>query len=82
MPKLIGEGCDLLLAGCVSDYVGAMLGPGLLMLLLWVQVSLIGVLKGLSGAFMSGQVVFFSVMLGSSTMGVSSKVAVLCSYLL
>ncbi len=59
-----------------------MLGPGLLMLLLCVQVSLIGVLKGLSGAFMSGQVIFFSVMLGTGTMGVSSTVLVLRSDLL
>jgi hypothetical protein len=59
-----------------------MLGPGLLMLLLWVPVSLIGVLKGLSGAFMSGLVIFFSVVLGAGTMGVGSQVMVLGSYLL
>ena len=66
----------------MSDSVGAMLGPGLLMLLLWVPVSLIGVLKGLSGAFMSGLVIFFSVVLGAGTMGVGSQVMVLGSYLL
>src|ERR1039458_9024282 len=47
-----------------------MFGPGFLMLVLWVQVSLIGVLKGLSGAFMPGQVILFSVVLGAATMGV------------
>jgi hypothetical protein len=30
---------------------------------------------------MSGQVIFFTVMLGASTMGVSGKVVVLSSYL-
>ena len=59
-----------------------MLGAGLRMLLLWVQVDLIRVLKSLSGAFVSGQVIFFSVMLGASAMGVGSKVAVLGSDLL
>ncbi len=82
MPKLISECGNVRLCGFVSDRVGALLGPGRLMLLLCVQVSLIGVLKGLSGAFMSGQVIFFSVMLGTRTMGVGSKVVVLCSDLL
>jgi hypothetical protein len=59
-----------------------MLGPGLLMLLLCVQVSLIGVLKGLSGAFMSGQVIFLSVVLGARTMGMGSQVMVLSRNLL
>ncbi len=54
-----------------------MLGPGPQMLLLCVQVSLIGVLKALSGAFMSGEVIFFSVVLGTGTMGVGSEVMVL-----
>jgi hypothetical protein len=82
LPKLISECGDVLLFGRVNNYVGAMLGPGSLMLLLWVQVSLIGVLKGLSGAFVSGQVIFFSVVLGAATMGMDSKVMVLGSYLL
>jgi hypothetical protein len=82
LPKLISERGDVLLFGRVSDYVGAMFGPGFLMLVLWVQVSLIGVLKGLSGAFMPGQVILFSVVLGAATMGVGGKVMVLGSYLL
>lgn len=57
-------------------------GPGLLMPLLREQVSLIGVLKYLSGVFMSGQVIFFSVVLGADAMCVGSKVSVLSSYLL
>ena len=82
MPKFVSECGDVLLFGFVSDSVGAMLGTGLPMLLLCVQVSLIGVLKDLSGAFMSGQVIFFSVMFGTSAMGVGSKVAALGSDLL
>jgi hypothetical protein len=52
------------------------------MLALQVQVGIIGVLKGLSGALMSGQVTFFSVMLGAGTMGMDCKVTVLSRYLL
>jgi hypothetical protein len=78
----MGECGDFLLGGFVGDSAGAVLGPGLRMLLLWVLVSLIGVLKGLSGTLMSGQVVFFSVVLGAGTMGVGSKVLVLGSDLL
>jgi len=52
------------------------------MLLLCVDVNFIGVLKGLSGAFMSSQVIFLSVVLGAGTMGVSSKVMVLSRNLL
>ena len=59
-----------------------MLGPGPLMPALQVQVGIIGVLKGLSGALMSGQVTFFSVMLGAGTMGMDCKVTVLSRYLL
>ena len=56
--------------------------PGPLMLLLCVHVSLIGVLQRLSGAFMSGQVIFLSVVLGAGTMGMCGIAAVLGSYLL
>ncbi len=82
LPKLISECGDVPLFDFVSDYIGAMAGPGLLMLLLRVQVSLVGVLKVMPGAFVSGQVIFFSVVLGAGTMGVSSKVTVFGSYLL
>ena len=82
MPKFIGECGDVLLFGFAGDRVGAMLGAGLLMLLLCVQVSLIGVLKVLSGAFMSGQVIFFSVVLGAAAMGMGGQVTVLRGYLL
>jgi hypothetical protein len=71
---------DVPLFRFVSDYVSP--GCGFLMLLLCVQVSLIGVLKGLSGAFMPGQMIFFSVVLRAGTMGVGSKVVVLSRYLL
>jgi len=59
-----------------------MLAPGSLMLLLGLQVSWIRVLKRPSGAFMSGQVIFFSVVLGGGTMGVCGIATVLGSYLL
>jgi hypothetical protein len=51
------------------------------MLLLPADVSLIEVLQCLSGAFMSGQVIFFSVALGAGPMGVGGKVTVLSRYL-
>ena len=82
MPKFISECGDALLVGFVNDSVGAVLGAGLPMLLLQVQVSPVGVLKALSGAFMSGEVIFFSVVLGAGTMGVGSKVVMLSGYLL
>ena len=78
----MSEGGDLPLLGFVSDSIGAMLGPDLPMLLLCGEVGLIGVLLELSRAFMSGQAIFFSVVLGAATMGVSGKVPVLSSYLL
>jgi hypothetical protein len=59
-----------------------MLGAGLLVLLLCVQVNLVGVFKVLSGAFMSGQMIFLSVVLCAGSMGVGSKVMMLGSYLL
>jgi len=59
-----------------------MLGRGLAMLILLKQVSLVGVLQVLSRAFMPGQAIFFSVMLGAAAMGMGSKVMVLSRYLL
>jgi hypothetical protein len=52
------------------------------MFFLCVQVTLVGVLQTLSGALMSGQVIFFSVVLGAATVGVGPKVTVLSRYLL
>ena len=82
MPKFIGECGDVLVSGFVGEYVGARFGFGLVMLVLCVQVGVVRVLKDLSGAFMSGQVIFRSVVLGAGTMGVGSKVMVLSGYLL
>ncbi len=58
--------------------------PGLssLMLLLAVQVSLIRVLQRLSGTFVSGQVIFLSVVLGAAPMGVSGQIPMFGGYLL
>lgn len=77
MPEFVGQRGDLPLIGFMRDRCGAPAGPGVLMFLLCVQVSLVRVLKGLSGALMSGQVIFFSVMLGAGAMGVDGKVVVL-----
>ena len=82
MPKLISECGDILLWDFSINHVGVMPGPGRLTLHWRVQVSLIGVLKVLSGTFMPGQVVFFSMVLGAATMGVGSQVTVLSRYLL
>jgi hypothetical protein len=82
LPKSISKCSDVLLFGFMSDCIGAMPVTGSLMLVLCVQVRLIGVLEGLSGALMSGQVIFFSVMLGAAPMGVGGKVLVFSSYLL
>jgi len=59
-----------------------MLGAGLLMLLLCMQVGLVGMLQDLPRAFMAGQMVFSSVMFRSGPMGVGSQVTMLGSYLL
>ncbi len=82
MPKFISECGDVLLVEVVSHSVGAMLGSGPLMLLLCVQVCLIVVLKSLSRAFMSGEVIFLSVVFGTGVMGVGSEVMVLSRNLL
>ena len=52
------------------------------MLLLREQVSRIGVLQCLSGAFVPGQVIFFSVVLGTGPMCADGEVTVLSRYLL
>ena len=52
------------------------------MFLLREHLSVVGVLQCLSGAFVSGQVIFFSVVLGAGAMCVGSKVTVLSGYLL
>jgi hypothetical protein len=82
LPEFIRECRDVLLSSIVTDPVGAVLGGGLLMVLLWVQVSLVGVLKELSGALVAGQMIFCSVAFGPGAMGVSSQVMMLSSYLL
>jgi len=82
LPQSIGKYGDVLFFGLVSDHAGVMPGSAILMLLLCVQVRLVGVFQDLSGAFMSGQMIFFSVVLGAGTMGMGSQVMVLSSYLL
>lgn len=54
-PKSVSKCGDLLLCGAMAAPLRAGRGQGLP-----VQISLIGVLEGLSRAFMSGQVIFFS----------------------
>ena len=82
LPKSIGECGDVLLSGFVSGYAVAVRGPALLMPFLWVQVSLVGVLEDLPGAFVSGQVILFAMVLGAGTMRVGGKVVVFGGYLL
>jgi hypothetical protein len=82
LPKLISERGDIALFDLVSDYLGGVLDPGHLVLLLCEQVSLIGVLQSLPGAFVTRHVSFFSVALGAAAMGVGGKVTVLGRYLL
>jgi hypothetical protein len=57
-------------------------GPVRFVFFLCVKVTLVGVFKVLSGAFVSGRVIFFSMVLGSGTVSVGSKVSVLGGYLL
>lgn len=54
----------------------------LLLFLLWVQVGLMGMFQYLSGTFMSGQVIFFPMLLSARTMGLGGTVLVFCRYLL
>jgi len=82
LPKLVSEDGDVLRCDFVSESAGAMFGRVPLMLFLRLQVSLVGVFEILAGAFVPGQVVFFSVPLGSCAMGVGGKVTVLSGYLL
>jgi len=82
LPELKRECRDVLLFGIVSHPVGAMLGSGLLMVLLWKQVGLVGMLEDLSGAFMAGQMIFCSVVFRPGAMGVGGQVMMLSSYLL
>lgn len=81
MPKSIGVCGDVLLAARVSASVGLRRCSGLFMLLLAEHVRLIGMLQRLSRAFMSGQVIPFSVSLAGAV-GMGSKVTVLSRYLL
>jgi len=75
LPKFICECGNVLLSGLVSDC--AVFGRTPFVFFLCVNVSLIGVLKVLSGAFVSRQVIFFSVVLGAGPVGVGSKVTML-----
>ncbi|HUE24455.1 MAG TPA: hypothetical protein VMQ86_22420 [Bryobacteraceae bacterium] len=68
--------------GFVSDYVAAVPGAGLVLLHLFVQISFVEVLQELSGAFMPGKVILFSVVLRAGPVGVGRKVPVFSSYLL
>ena len=70
------------LFGFARNSVGALPGPGSLMLPLCGQVCRIDMLSALPGAFVSGQVIFFAVVLGAGVMGVSGNVTSLGCYLL
>ena len=82
MPELVSEDADILRCDFVSESAGAMFGRVPLMLFLRLQVSLVGVLEILAGAFVSGEMVFFPMVLGSGAMGVGGKVTVFSGDLL
>jgi len=82
LPELVSEYADILRCDFVGESAGAMFGRVPLMLFLRLQVSLVGVLEILAGALVSGQVIFFSMVLGSGAMGVGGKVTVFSGYLL
>ena len=80
MPKLIGECGDVPLF-VVSDYLGGLPGPGLLMLVsagkpCWSAQGLVWSFHVRSGDLL------FSVVLGAAAVGMDSKVPVLERYLL
>jgi hypothetical protein len=60
----------------------AVRGPARLVFFLCAKVSFVGVLKVLSGAFVSSRVIFFAMVLGSGAVRMGSKVPVLSGYLL
>lgn len=66
----------------MGNSVGALPGSRPLVLCLSDQVGLVGVLAALPGAFISAQMVFFAVMLGTGAMGVRGQVATLSCNLL
>ena len=81
LPKGIGECGDVVRIEIGRPAAGSMPAHGLMMLFLRIQVIPIRMLQGLSGPFMSGQVIFFPVELACD-MGVSSQFMVLGSDLL
>jgi len=82
LPELVSEDADILRCDFVGESAGTMFGRVPLMLFLRLQVSLVGVLEILAGAFVSGEMVFFPMVLGSGAMGVGGEVTVLSGYLL
>ena len=73
LPEFVRECGDVLLTGRVR----AMFPAGALMFLLRLQVSLIGMLMGLPGAFMPGQMILLSVVLGAGAMGMGGAALLL-----
>jgi hypothetical protein len=73
LPEFVRECGDLSLIGRVS----ARFSPSALMFLLRLQVSLIGMLMGLPGAFMPGQMILLSVVLGAGAMGMGGAALLL-----
>lgn len=81
-PVGVSQGGNGVFAVFVGGGVGAIRGFGFAMIFLWMQESLCGVLLGLPGDFMPGQVNFFSVMLGAGTVGMCGGVVMFGGYLL
>jgi hypothetical protein len=68
LPKFVSANSD-------GGFCGLVSGASLLMGLLRLFEGLPGVLKGLPGLFVASQVVFFSMLYGSSSVGVSRTTA-------
>jgi hypothetical protein len=82
LPEFVCQSGDVRFFEFVSDSIGALSGPRPLMLLLCHQVSLIAVLAALSGAFISGEVIFCAVMFGAGAVGMGGNVPAFGCYLL
>jgi hypothetical protein len=67
LPKFIGAGSD-------GGFSGLMFDASVLMGLLCVFEGLLGVLKRLPSMFVASQVVFFSMLYGSGTVGVTRTI--------
>jgi hypothetical protein len=81
LPELIGQFGDIPLGGFVSEYVCSVPGLSFLVRLEGLLISLVGVLKGLSGVFMSRYVISLFVVCRSGKVSVGGKVMIFSGFL-